>query len=116
MTTELRSIPSALALCALALGAMAMPAAAQDDGDAARGLVYTRANCAQCHAVDGRQKDQPPVLGIATFEEIANAPGMTARALAVWFQSPHPRMPNLVLERKDRDDVIAYITSLRKKQ
>lgn len=116
MKIELRSMRVSLALSVSLLAVMAMPAAGQDDGDAARGFVYTRANCAQCHAVDGRQKDQPPVLGIATFEEIANAPGMTARALAVWFQSPHPRMPNLVLERKDRDDVIAYITSLRKKQ
>lgn len=87
---------------------------AQNTGDAARGLTYTQAHCARCHTVDGRQKDQPPVLGIATFEEIANSPGMTARALAVWFQSPHPRMPNLVLDPADRDDVIAYITSLKR--
>jgi len=116
MTTRLGSMRAAMALSVSLLAAMAQPASAQENGDAARGLVYTRANCAQCHAIDGRQKDQPPVLGIATFEDIANAPGMTARALAVWFQSPHPRMPNLVLERQDRDDVIAYITGLRKKQ
>ncbi len=116
MNTELGSRTAALALSVSLLVTTAVPASAQETGDASRGLVYTRAHCAQCHAIDGRQKDQPPVLGIATFEEIANAPGMTARALAVWFQSPHPRMPNLVLERKDRDDVIAYITSLRKKQ
>jgi hypothetical protein len=31
----------------------------------------------------------------------------------VWFQSPHPNMPNLILEPGARDDVIAYIVSLR---
>lgn len=103
-----------LLISAMAGSLLSQPAVAQDAGDAARGLTYTQAHCARCHTVDGRQKDQPPVLGIATFEEIANAPGMTARALAVWFQSPHPRMPNLVLEPRDRDDVIAYITSLKR--
>ena len=34
-------------------------------------------------------------------------------ALTVWFQSPHSNMPNLILEPSDRDDVIAYILSLR---
>jgi hypothetical protein len=34
-------------------------------------------------------------------------------ALTVWFQSPHPSMPNLILEPGARDDVITYILSLR---
>ena len=38
---------------------------------------------------------------------------MNRMALIVWFQSPHPNMPNLILEPGDRDDVIAYIVSLR---
>jgi hypothetical protein len=34
----------------------------------------------------------------------------------VWFQSPHPNMPNLILDPRDRDDVIAHIVSLRDKK
>jgi hypothetical protein len=31
----------------------------------------------------------------------------------VFFQSPHPTMPNLVLSPEETDNVIAYILSLR---
>lgn len=92
------------------VGVLATHAQAQD-GDVRRGLAYSQQNCSGCHAVDSKQ--ERPVRGIATFKQIANAPGMTALALSVWFQSPHPNMPNLILAPADRDDVIAYITSLR---
>jgi hypothetical protein len=59
----------------------------------------------------GQSVSPPPA--IATFKQIANTAGMTRMALTVWFQSPHPNMPNLILEPGDRDDVIAYILSLR---
>ena len=67
--------------------------------------------CSGCHAVQaGQLSPRPP---IATFKQIANTPGMNRMALMVWFQSPHPNMPNLSLAPGDRDDVIAYIVSLR---
>lgn len=91
-------------------GVLATNARAQD-GNAQRGLAYAQQNCSGCHAVMGGQETS--VRGIATFKQIADVPGMTALALSVWFQSPHPNMPNLILEPADRDDVIAYITSLR---
>lgn len=94
-------------LCSLAASAMAQ------DGNAQRGLAYAQQNCSACHAVDSGPDAQPPVRGIATFKQIANTRGMTALALSVWFQTPHPNMPNLILAQADRDDVIAYITSLR---
>ncbi len=104
------------AVAVLLLMLFSSQAWSEEPGNAQRGLTYTQVHCAGCHAVDGRQPQRPPVLGIATFTEIANTPGMTPIALVVWFQSPHPNMPNLVLERADRDDVIAYITSLRSAQ
>ena len=55
----------------------------------------------------------PESTGVATFKAIANTPGMTPTALAVWFQTSHPTMPNFILAPEDRDDVIAYIVSLR---
>jgi hypothetical protein len=33
----------------------------------------------------------------------------------VWLQTSHPNMPNLIVPPEDRDDVIAYILSLRDK-
>ena len=84
---------------------------AQEPGNAGRGLAYAQQQCSGCHAVqEGQLSPRPP---IATFKQIANTPGMNRMALVVWFQSPHPNMPNLILAPGDRDDVIAYIVSLR---
>ncbi len=91
---------------------MAPAALAQDRGNEDRGLAYARQHCSMCHAVEARQL-RSPVMSVATFKAIANTPGMTALALTVWFQTPHPNMPNFVLQKEDRDDIIAYITSLR---
>jgi hypothetical protein len=33
----------------------------------------------------------------------------------VWLQTPHPTMPNLIVDAQDREDVIAYILSLQDK-
>jgi hypothetical protein len=51
-----------------------------------------------------------------TFRAIANTPGMTALALNVFLRTPHRSMPNLVISDGDRDNVIAYILSLRDKR
>jgi mono/diheme cytochrome c family protein len=99
------------AAAGLALAA-AVPVAAQSDGDAKRGLAYAQKICAECHAVLSSQTASPRP-GLATFKTIANTPGMTATAIAVWLQTPHATMPNLMIETSDRDDVIAYITSLK---
>ena len=49
-----------------------------------------------------------------TFDAVAGTPGMNERALVVWLQSSdHGSMPNLMLASEDRDDVVAYIMSLR---
>jgi mono/diheme cytochrome c family protein len=95
------------AICSCLLGAS--PAGAQPTGDARQGLIYAQQNCSDCHAIIGGRRR----AGIATFKEIADTPGMTRAALIVWFQTPHPNMPNLILAPSDRDDVIAYILSLR---
>lgn len=92
--------------------AMASAAAAQEAGDARKGQEYALKVCAECHGV--RQGDPAsPRIGLATFRTIANTPGMTGTALAVWLRTPHKSMPNLVIEAEDRSNVIAYILSLR---
>ncbi len=99
-----------LTVTALLLAGMSVTAMAQDGGDVQRGLAFARTTCSECHGVEGRtslRADSPP------FVVIANTPGMTALALKVWLQTPHRNMPNFILAGEDRDDVIAYITSLK---
>jgi len=92
--------------------ATASPASAQDAGDRDRGLAYAQKVCAECHAVRSGQKLSPH-LGVASFQTIANTPGMTGTALAVWLRSTHKNMPDIMIDPQDRADVIAYILSLK---
>ena len=100
------------AACAgLAAGASAK---AQELGDANMGLRYAERNCVECHAVTPGETLSPN-LDAPPFVAVANTPGMTATALAVWFRTPHPTMPNLLIEGEDKDNIIAYILSLKRK-
>ena len=47
------------------------------------------------------------------FQTIANTPGMTAMALRAFLQTPHPKVPNLILTPEQSADVIAFLLSLR---
>ena len=85
---------------------------AQEVGDAIKGREYAARVCAQCHAITA-DTGRSPRPRVATFPTIANTPGMTAQALSIWLTTPHPTMPNLIIELEDRRDVIAYIVSLR---
>ena len=87
-------------------------ASAQEFGDAGAGLAYANGVCAECHAVKKGERTSPHERAPA-FELVANARGMSEMALRVWFQSPHPSMPNLRLTEKQSDDLIAYIMSLK---
>jgi cytochrome c2 len=103
---------SRVLLFALAIGAAAQLAQAQAWGDANAGYDYADAVCAECHAIKKGQRVSPHERATA-FELVANARGMSEMALRVWFQSPHPSMPNLSLKDKTADDLIAYIMSLK---
>ena len=96
----------------LALAAHAGTAQSQEIGDTQRGLAYVQGVCAECHAVVPSQRASP-VATAPAFRSIAYTPGMTATALVVWFRTPHPTMPNLMIGGEDMDNVIAYILSLR---
>lgn len=96
------------------LAALLVPleANAEDVGDVRAGFTFAKQNCAECHAVkEGEGKSPNPKA--PPFTIVAGMPSMTGRALAVWLQSSHPTMPNFILPEKDRDNVIAYILSLK---
>ena len=99
---------------AVGMALILMPglAGAVELGDPKLGLAYARKNCAECHRVEAGGAVSPSVI-IPSFESIANKPGITALALNVWMQTPHPTMPNLIIPTEECDNLISYIMSLR---
>jgi len=89
------------------------PALAVELGDATAGHAYATKVCAECHEVEAGNSFSPNP-DAPSFQEVADTPGMTARALAVWLQTSHPTMPDLIIPADDKDNVIAYILSLHK--
>jgi len=102
-------IEGGIAILAFAL--LANAACALEVGNPERGLDYARRICADCHSVEPGTTFL--FSDIPSFRDIANSEGMSPRALAVWLTTSHPNMPNLIIPPDDRDDVIAYIMSLR---
>ncbi len=102
-----------LGLAAIALAsALSAAALAQVPGDPRKGEMFAQMVCAECHTVDSTNRPSPNPRA-PSFASIVATPGMTALALRVWLQSPHPTMPNLRLEDSSKDNVIAYLLSLR---
>jgi mono/diheme cytochrome c family protein len=100
-------------LSSIAFVAVTTVAGAVEVGDARKGQLVADRICAECHAVKAGQNVP---FAAPTFKAIANTPGMTAMALTIFFRTPHVKMPNFVLSDDDRDDVIAYILTLRDKE
>jgi mono/diheme cytochrome c family protein len=92
--------------------ALVSQAAAQEQGNSKKGSVLAAAVCAQCHAVRSGEFRSPNPMA-PSFSDAANWPGMTDRALRVWLQTSHPSMPNFMLTGDERNDVAAYILSLK---
>jgi mono/diheme cytochrome c family protein len=93
--------------------AFLLPTAAlcQEQGDLAHGRAFAQEVCTPCHQVIPQQFALR-IASAPSFAAIAATPGMTEMALKSFLASPHPTMPNLVLERQEAADVVAYILSL----
>jgi mono/diheme cytochrome c family protein len=76
------------------------------------GYRLAQAVCAECHAIEPGDRYSPN-MDAPPFSEVANKPGMTVIALSVWFRTPHPTMPNLVITKDEASDLSAYILSLK---
>jgi mono/diheme cytochrome c family protein len=102
---------------AVAAALLAVDAGAQDlekIGDIQSGRKLAMDECRSCHDVSARpgkpsQRGRPP-----NFYDVANMASTTPTSLYVFLHSSHPTMPNFRLEKKESDDVIAYIMSLRR--
>jgi len=88
---------------------------AQETGDPTKGLIHAQQVCAQCHAIRQGDKRSPHPLA-PSFEVIANTSGVTGMSLAASLHSTHQNMPDFVLSRTDRNNVIAYILSLKRER
>ena len=86
---------------------VATAAPAQEVGDAGAGRALVERVCLGCHGASSRTKGAP------TFDKIAAIPSTNARSLGVFLRSSHRAMPNVELTPRERDDIIAYILSLR---
>jgi len=86
---------------------------AQAPGDPQKGRALAQRFCAECHAV-GKGNVRSPNPEAPSFTAVASTPGMTAIALNVFFQTPHRAMPNLMLKTDQKNDIIAYVMSLKK--
>jgi mono/diheme cytochrome c family protein len=86
---------------------LAQPAAAQNVG---AGHRIAKSRCSDCHEIGKAQVQNvvsPP------FAEIARMPSTTAISLNVFLRTPHNRMPDYRLTRREIADVSAYILSLK---
>jgi len=105
---------AAAAVIAGSLKAASPPRATTEGGDVQRGFQLALKVCEECHIVaDGRRRPKPPAPGAPSFFELAKQPRVTAFYLRAFFRTPHRNMPDLILQRGERDDVIAYILSLK---
>ena len=71
--------------------------------------------CADCHDVS-RGAGVSPNLLAPRFSDVAKQPSTTALSLRVFLQSQHQNMPDFLLSARERDDIIAYILSLKPKK
>ena len=86
--------------------------AAEIAGDARAGGQLARYWCAGCHVVANDQRT-PVVAGVPPFRSLANDPQVSEYRIRMFLITPHPIMPNFMLTRRETDDIVAYIQSLK---
>lgn len=103
-------LPALACAAALAAGVALLPAVSAAQGDERSGRAIAGRWCVECHLIapSGPGSDIGP-----TFESVANDPDRSQSRVRGWLADPHPPMPNLDLTRREIEDVIAYLESLK---
>ena len=70
--------------------------------------------CMGCHVVEAGAFSDPNSR-VPTFSAIASRPGTTAASLNRYLSVGHTRMPDFALTRTERDALVGYILSLRRR-
>jgi mono/diheme cytochrome c family protein len=91
------------------IGLLPAYAAAQDSN---QGREIARRWCSACHVVE-RTATVAPANGLPTFPAVAARDDLSADRLRAAINPQHSRMPDLALSKRQQDDLIAYIFSLR---
>jgi mono/diheme cytochrome c family protein len=95
--------------------AVAVPAQAQQPGDAKRGEIFVGQHCASCHAVgrDGSSpySPAPPFRTLHLKYDVANLAEAFAEGIVVTHNGTR-QMPQFMLSPAEIDDLIAYLKSL----
>lgn len=79
---------------------------------AANGHRLAEAWCQNCHAIERTIAGTRG--GAPDFAAIANRSSTTALSLKVFFRTSHHRMPNLIIQPDQAEDLANYILSLKK--
>lgn len=99
-------------LAAAALAASTAVADAAPDVNAGRRLALQW--CSTCHVVADPQP-RPAVDGVPSFMALGNDARMTETRLGSFLQAPHPVMPDFSLSRREIENIVGYIQSLKRK-
>ena len=86
---------------------------ADEAGSIAEGRRYVETMCADCHGVRAGER-RSPMAEAPAFQAVADQAETTGMALAAWLLGPHVNMPNIMVVEPDRQNVIAYILSLKR--
>lgn len=82
--------------------------------DVDRGHALATRWCANCHVVEGTAA-AASANGLPTFPALAASPKTTPELLRATMTAQHGRMPDMAISKRDQDDLVAYIFSLRQK-
>ena len=58
-------------------------------------------------------QDMPAQDAVPPLREVASRPYATRNWLTGWLTDPHPPMPKLNLTRREIDDLVSYVLTLR---
>ncbi|MGL4242340.1 MAG: c-type cytochrome [Beijerinckiaceae bacterium] len=100
------------ALAAFAVGMLEISGAFAQPADADRGAGIAARWCANCHAIAPAQRRNdadPPELS-----RIGRQPDFDAAKLTAFLMTPHPRMPDMSLSRREIEDLVAFIRAQAK--
>ena len=106
------SNPACVRLILAILLSVGCGSAGRAAGIAERGAALAQGWCSQCHAIAPGHPS--PDAKAPTFPAIAAELTATDYALHVFLRTPHATMPNFRITAVDIDDLVAYITSMKR--
>jgi len=110
---SMRTIACVSLLAAFLAGCVGVARSMDEDAGVARGEAVVAQWCAECHAIPGvRAPRETPGEG-PSFREIAQRPDRDARYFTAFLREDHFPMTTYRLFEQEREDVVAYLLSLR---